>query len=328
MNKKILIGLCLVQFLILIKTAVHAQNKALQSLKAPDTSAKAPTPKSGSKPAKVSSSELVIRNSFESADEKAKPASISLTMPDGKKGSYLIDVGLEYNFSEETLTGGRLYGQSFAPFLVFKRNTEIDQPQNTLKGGLQYQLSFGKSTDDLNHVNYINFTAQYVRDIADSSHSVLATAYYSYLSNNIADPSKVFVNSYHMIGKSNLFYLLTFNAGLEAQNIWLTSGDKTGFQGRFMGDASMSIAWRHRGKGQKTKNSYAWPKLFELSAEYTARYAVLNTGNAFGTWLPLFKPSLSWYPLLNDKFSIALSYNNGSDPTAGLPSQKFWTFAI
>jgi hypothetical protein len=328
MSKKILIGLCLIQILVLIKTAACAQNKAFHSLKAPDTSVNAPTPKPVSKPAKVNSSELVIRNSFESADETAKPASLSLTMPDGKKGSYLVDLGLEYSFSEEILTGNKLSGHSFAPFLVFKRNTEIDQPQNTSKGGLQYQWSFGKSTSELNHVNYLNFTAQYVRDIADSSHSLLATAYYSYLSNNIADPSKVFINNYHMIGKSDLFYLLAFNAGLEAQNIWLTSGGKTGFQGRFMGDASASIAWRHPRKGQKTKNSYAWPKQFELSAEYTARYAIVNTGDAFDRWLPLFKPSLSWYPLLNDKFSIALSYNNGSDPTAGLPSQKFWTFAI
>jgi hypothetical protein len=309
-------------------SSASAQHNITRKQMPLDTTATVATPKSIAKTPKVSSSELIIRNAFESADEKADPANISLTMPNGKSGTYLIDAGIEWNFSKQELNGEHLTGHSFGPFAVLHRNTETDIEQKLLKGGFQYQWAFGTSNDELNHINYTNVSVEYLRDWIAKSHSFVATAYWSYLSNNVAHPEKLFINNYHAIGSSDLFYLFAFNAGLETQKIWQNDTAKTGFQGRLYGNTSFSVALRRPASGQKTKNKYAWPKLIEIGVDYTARYAVMNSGDLYDKWQPLFKPSLTYFPLSTSKFSVALSYSNGSNPIVGLPSQKFWLVAI
>jgi hypothetical protein len=310
--------------IITVKGQYHILRKQMPT----DTVTAATTPKSATKAAVVKSSEIIIRNSFESTDEKADPASVSLTMPSGKPGSYLVDAGIQWNFTKQELTGEHLKGNSFGPFVVLKRNTMTEKEQKLLKGGFQYQWASGTSSDKYNHINYTSVSVEYLHDWVGKTHSFVSTGYWSYLSNNISDPKKIFINNYHAIGSSSLFYLLAFNAGLETQRIWENDSDKTGFQGRLYGNTSFSIALRKPGNGQKTRNKYAWPKLLEISTDYTARYAVINSGTAFDKWQPLFKPSLTYFPLSNSKFSVALSYSNGSDPIAGLASQKFWMLAI
>jgi hypothetical protein len=118
---------------------------------------------------------------------------------------------------------------------------------------------------------------------------------------------------------------------LEFQDIFQSRNDSVGFQSRLYISPSASIALRRPSKSQrkgKIVNHYTWPKLFELTVDYKFRYAFINTVSGSADYIPLFKPSLTYYPGQSQDFSIALSYNSGSDPTAGLKKQKYWELAV
>lgn len=272
-----------------------------------------------------------VRNAFETADEQADPANASFTLNNGKANTYLIDVGVLYDF--EWLSNhhsGHVVGNSIGPFAVFSRNTTIGKEQNMIRGGGDYGHSWGTIHDGLTRMNYINSTLQYQRNKTDTTHSLLATAYYSFKFADVTDDHKFFVNAYHALAKnSSFFYNLYFNTGLEFQKILQAgAGDPTGLQARLYGNTGLSLALFHQGSGQVSNNKYTWPKLFELTVDYTSRYAYANTEAGQDRYIPLFKPSLTYYPLMDNNLSVGLSYNNGADPVAGIAQQKFWMLAI
>lgn len=93
-------------------------------------------------------------------DEK-KPAVFSLTIPDEKDASYLINGALGLNwiglFADPTLTESELH-----TFVEYNRNTLIDKEQNQFQTGLSFQ-----SVINLNYIGLtptINANAKYVND--------------------------------------------------------------------------------------------------------------------------------------------------------------------
>jgi hypothetical protein len=282
----------------------------------------------------LGSKKLTIRNSFESTDDKADPATVSFTLPSGKPQSFLIDAGVELDTSVSFNSNGHLTGYKYGIFAVINKNTLIEKQQNEYRAGGQFQWKWGTQNDDYNSIKYINATLQYAKNQTDTTHSIIATGYFSYLHNRSDTTRSFFVNSYHQIESSSIFYSVNFDVGLEFQDVFQAGSSPTGLQARFYGDGSVNIALRQPHsvtgkKGKKTKqNKYTWPKLFELTIDGTARYAYVSTVKGENRYLPLFKPSLSYYPLLNDSLSIGLSFNSGSDPVAGLQQQRFWQLAI
>jgi hypothetical protein len=70
-----------------------------------------------------------------------------------------------------------------------------------------------------------------------------------------------------------------------------------------------------------------WPKRLELALTYTGRLNVINSVDD-DNYLPLFTPSLTYYPLLTDALSMAVYYQDGQDPVAGLPEQRYWQLSL
>lgn len=276
---------------------------------------------------------LSIRNAFEEPTDKASPAKASFTVPDTGKNSFLINLGISLDLLwTRQFNNDKIFVQKLSPFAVFNRNTMIDKEQFNYKGGFAYELQFGTGDDNHISVHYLNSALQYIRDKIDSAHSVLLTGYWSYLFNNTQHPeNKFFINYYKMIGKSSFFYNVSPSAGYEFQDIYQSKKDSSGFQSRLYLSPSASIALRSPSKSQrkaKNTNPYTWPKLFELTVDYKFRYAFINTVTGSPDYVPLFKPSLTYYPGYSQDFSIALSYNSGADPTAGLNKQKYWELAV
>lgn len=309
-------------------TRVCAQHELVKRIEKPDSTTSAAVPKAVIS-VDLKESDLSMRNSFESADDKADPATASFTLTSGKPNSYLIDVGVLYSFSHYKWdpATAKKSSLSLGPFAVIDKNTMIDKEQATYRGGMDIDYMWGKKDNSGNIENYINSTIQYQRNQQDTSNSLILTSYFSFKNNNKSG-DKFFINNYNEIGGSSIFYFFKFNAGLEFQDIFQAGTSPTGLQARLLGEGAFSLAWRRHGTGQKTKVKELWPKMFELTFDYTSRWAWANTVAGSDRYIPLFKPSLNYYPLFNDKFSVGLSYNDGSDPIAGLPKQKYWQLAV
>jgi hypothetical protein len=272
-----------------------------------------------------------LRNSFETEDDEVAPAKVSFTLnEDSKPNTFVFDAGLL--LAVESLNNeanGHFNGNSIGPVIVYSYNNTISAEQHMFRSGAAYQHSWGTVNDKTNQISYLNFTGQYQNNRADTTNSLLFTGYYTFKYADINHTEKLYINAYHQIGnKSSFFYFLGFNIGGEYQDIIKQgSTGTTGSQVRLFGNTSGSLSLRHRG-GKTTRLKYLWPKLLEFTCAYTARYAVVNTGGKPDRYIPLFKPSLTYYPANSDDFSLAFSYNNGADPVAGIVNQKYWQLML
>lgn len=279
---------------------------------------------------KTHENKLVIRNGFEEVEEKADPAQISFTIPEKGQSSFLINGGVSWEFfTKWKNANGKNISNKIAPFAVLQRNNMIDKEQFLYRAGGEFQTIWGKDNPNKILNNYINTTASYLHDRIDTSHSALITCYYTIFKGGVDNTFRL--NNIKNFGTSRIAYFVSPSAGLEGQQKFASKTDSIGFQGRIYFDVDASIIYRAPSKIQKNNplaTNEMWPKYVELSIGYTMRYNFVNTIADADKFIPLFKPKLSFYPTHDDNLSLALSYNIGADPIAGLKYQKFWMLAL
>jgi hypothetical protein len=275
-----------------------------------------------------------VRNAFETPDEEAAPAKASFTIPDSGKNSYLINVGVSWDWKYSRLTADdNVHTQTFSPFVVFNRNSMIDHEQHSYKAGFDHEIAFGTESDARNKINYVHSSLQYMRDRANRSNSVILTSYFTLLRDEINNPQrKFFINAYMaIVSGSPFYYRFSPTAGLEWQQVFASKEEPEGAQVRLYANAVGALAWRAPTSAMrkaKVNDANQWPKRLELAIDYTARINFINSVSGSDNYIPLFVPSLTYFPLLNDMLSLTLFYQSGADPVAGLTRQRFWQLAL
>lgn len=260
-------------------------------------------------------SKFQLRQSFQCPEMQQSPALLELTIPSAGSPNWLVDAAAG-------ITLGRLSTSSFTSKLIaeFHRNTLVDS--------LQYNYQVGYNFSWFNSKNGNQFTPvwtgnlKYIRDVADSSHSIAATLNFTlYRSGrdrfNLARPA--------YIDHEKFTYQFTPSIEAQYQQILISTQQTTGAIVRPLLDLSSSFAIN-----KKKEKGKAPPKLVELSVNYINRYAIVNsTGNGEG-YSKLFNAGLSYYLLNTSSASVSLggSYNLGSDPLNGLKDQRFWQFCL
>jgi hypothetical protein len=225
----------------------------------------------------------------------------------------------------------RVRKQSVSPFAVINRNTMIDREQNSYKAGIEYGYIFGLDGNGATKTNYLTSTVQYLRNKTDSDHSILATGNFTLVRSSFDAPQRVVLNTYRSIQGSAFYYRLEPTAGLELQDVFQSAKGAQGAQARLYGNMVAKLEWRQPSRNmrkEKVKDHNQWPSFLELALDYTARYSFINTVAGSDRYLPLFEPSLTYFPTVNKDLSLAISYNDGGDPIAGLARQKFWLLAV
>jgi hypothetical protein len=260
-------------------------------------------------------SKFQLRQSFQIPEMQQSPALLELTIPATGSPNWLVDAAAG-------ITLGRLSTGSFTSKLVgeFHRNTLVDS--------LQYNYQLGYNFSWFNSKNGNQFTPvwtgnlKYIRDVADSNHSIAATLNFTLYHSgrgrfNLARPAYIADEKYT--------YQFTPSLEVQYQQILISNQQATGAIVRPLLDLSGLFAIN-----KKKVKGKAPQKLIELSANYVNRYAVVNsTGNREG-YTKLLTTGLSYYLLNTNSASVSLggSYNLGSDPLNGLKDQRFWQFCL
>jgi len=269
---------------------------------------------------------IKIRKSFESEDDKANPASTSLTIPQDGKSSYLINGAISYslfkvwNYSENR----KDLKMTFAPVFTLNKNTMIDKEQNNYKAGITQNWKLGSYSGLQQKLNYWSWsnTVEYSHDRMDTSHSMIVTSYLSLIHSK---KNGLYINTYKDIGKG-FQYFISVNGGLEFQDKFKSSDSSMKgnmLRGYYNVEARLALKIDKTGVDAKLGQRF-----IEIGINNTGRYDVLNSTLNREFYLPLFKAEISIYPTMQDAFKVGFSFNTGSDPIAGLAKQQFYLLAL
>lgn len=271
-------------------------------------------------------SQLSIREAFEDVNDKQKPAKTTITWPQGESPLFMVNAGLALSINKICNRGkdneSRL---TLSAFSVYNRNTLIKKYQDLFKAGGGIEYRFGKTTDYIQSYGYWNTAIQYVNNRKDTAKSLLITSYISPFRTKVDGRQGLFWNDQQRL--FGIFdFMLSPQAGFEYQNTFRAKDPKLkGNIFRSYIGATISLFILKPGKNIKADK---WRNMFELRAGYVLRNELLNTSEVNDNSIPLFKTDFIYYPFLDSNVSLALSYNDGADPVAGLADQKFWMLTL
>lgn len=277
---------------------------------------------------------ISIRKAFEDKNDKDKPAIFSMTWPNDKDNSYLINGGISLSFSRlknKQKKNGRNGGKfEFDFFTVYNRNNQIKKEQNNIKAGLTMDFKFGRSNKEKNERSYFKIfpSIQYMSNKVDTTKSFIGLAYFTW----ILKTKHFLLNGYKTIHKSGLHYFLGPVFGFEYQNRFdVKKPLLKGAVGRYYFGGDARLAFKVRVIDTTTKKrgkASEGLKIAELIFSYTGRKDFMNTSNTPEGHIYLFKSEFAFYPFKNDSLAFGLSYNKGEDPIAAVEKQEFWQFAV
>lgn len=261
---------------------------------------------------------IKIRQSFESADTKPEPATITYTNPKGKASSYLVDAAFGISAAanpRQTITG----------LVEYHRNTLVDEETNTLQAGLSYELFANKEfmTGDNPAVN-------------GATTIITSTAKYS---DNRIDK----VRSFQLSGEVTRLYAPGIIKGF-VPNVWHQVGKQLAieyfpsvgfeYEGRFKTEEAEQKGSILRGMGKLNISIYPLSGALNNNAELffnsAYRHDVINsTGEADRTH-PSVETGVNFVFFRKDgkKISLGGSYNKIDDPALGKEKQEFLLIAL
>ncbi len=266
-----------------------------------------------------------IRKAFEDKNDKEKPAVFSLTWPDQKEKTFLINGGLSLSLNRIKHKPNISSKSEYDFFVVYNRNNQIDKVQNNLKTGLAMDFKFGSSDRTRNEKSYAKIfpTVQYMFNRVDTTHSFITTLYYT----QIIKMNGFQLNGYQTIAGSGWQYYIGPVVGLEYQDRFnvkkpeLKGGISRLYYG---GDFRLAV----KVPTEKGKKAALGNKVAEITVSYAGRNDFINNTAGREGQIYLFKTELNFFPLKSEDLSIGVLYNDGQDPIAALEKQKFWQFAI
>ncbi len=272
---------------------------------------------------------LKVRKAFETeTKDDDKAANASFTFPKGKDNYFAINAGLGYEFgsSSKESKNKKIFKNSFSGFFVYNRNNQIDKEQNNYKLGISSNQVFYTNIETSTAIFGAN-TIEYLHNFYDSSHSVLYTSYWHFFSKK---QNCVKFGGYAQANSLFAYYFLP-QAGIEYQNAFQAKlNDDKGydFRGYFGVGGNLLLKKKTYDDNHTLLDKNRWTKGVELIVRYEARVSILKNIESANSYTPMFKAEVNVYPTQDNKFSIGLSYNDGSNPVDGLAKQTFWLLAF
>jgi hypothetical protein len=176
---------------------------------------------------------IKVQRSFESQSaDFSKPALFSITIPRDSSASYLFNGGISIDLWKPL--------DMFSVFGVYNRNTLIDIKQNNYKLGLALNnFYFLPWTNPLSIFG--NTTGQFMRNIIDTSSSLIFTSYWHPV---FKIPDVISIGGYTPSEHSIESFFLP-QIGLEYQNVFLSNAKASnGYDVRFYFDLELHMKWR------------------------------------------------------------------------------------
>lgn len=272
---------------------------------------------------------IKVRKAFETkTEDDDKAANLSFTFPKDKSNYFVINAGLGYEFgsSSNESKNKKIFKNSFNGFLVYNRNNQIDKEQKNYKLGVSSNQIFYFNPETSIAIFGAN-TLEYLRDYYDSSHSILFTSYWHPF---IKKPYFIKLGGYAQADNLFAYYFLP-QLGLEYQNKFEAEQiEDKGYdlRGYFGLGGNLLLKKKTYDDDGTLLSKNRWTKGIELTVRYEGRISVVDNMENNDSYMPMFKTELNVYPTQDNKFSIGVSYNSGSNPIDGLAKQTFWLLAF
>jgi hypothetical protein len=206
----------------------------------------------------------------------------------------------------------------------YHRNSLIDEEQHNWQTGFSSTIrtNIRRNTEQTTYKQwYFTPTLKFSRNLQDTASSIIF--------NMDAIPFRsgekgINLNTYTIRGSRKLIHLLGLNPGLEFQNNF--SAKQKANDGAILRPL-LKFQYLLAGNRQRTPEveMITPDKTWEISLDYTARYAVVNSTLRSEKFTQLIRAGADYYLLTNPvQISFGLSYNYGSDPAQGLKKQHFY----
>jgi hypothetical protein len=272
---------------------------------------------------KGQNSQIMIRKSFQSTDEKGEPASLLATFPNnGRSPSFAINGGIGYNYE----LGPRSFIKGNAEY---NRNTLIEKEQNNslVSAGFEYYLrpftrTINGKVQNNNFIPVLNSDLSYVRDIKTDKGSLLLTGEITPFSNTFNKP----------VPLKGVRMLISPGFGAEYQNSFDTpEAKRDSLQGEMLrGTARGQISFTFLEDPSVSSGILLGRPSFQIYANGIMRYDFVNTTETPDGWHPYLDTGIRIFIYLDNSsgkdkaFSIGINYIDGENPAKGLARQKYW----
>lgn len=258
---------------------------------------------------------LTIAQSMATSEQQALPAQFNVTFPKDKGASFLVNVGVNYQFTS-------IKASSLWAFTgEYHRNSMTDSAQNNIQLGLHGYLFLGGSNNG--HSSYFL--------IIDPKYSWDGVARTNSAESNILFMPKWTMDPFNIGKKSQwgatTFYLSLY-AGTQVQQVF--PSDTTtpkGFKLRPLvkGNASFSFN-RHNAnhKGYDDTNP-----LLTIFADYDQRKTIVNTTHDGENFTHMLNTGVNYF-ITTSPFTVSVgaSFLEGADVFSGLKAQQYFLVSL
>jgi hypothetical protein len=300
--------LSLLTLLALLLTAGSAFASECDTLKT-----KTDTPKVAAKKSWFDKN-VTIGQSMATSDEQALPAQLTVTLPEDKPGSYLINIGTAIKFRPPF----------WKKIMITKVTAEFHR--NTLTDSVQENWQFGlKTTIDLSAKQAD--TALHIYLIADPQYTVDRVALTNSLASNFLitlgkDGGKFHWNANNFGPNKHGAFIPAVLFGAQVQEVFAENTTApSGFKFRPLAIANLSYVF--------FKPKSIIDPLIRIQTTYAQRISVVNRTADGEYWSHLFRAGIDYFFLLKPvKLSMGASFVNGSDQFAGLKQQQYFLLSL
>lgn len=261
---------------------------------------------------------ISLRKSFETKDDKAEPANLSLTWPRNDTVTRNINLAIGINFAKL-----QSYRYNIKPIFEYHANNITEKEQNIIKGGLYFDWIISRDSTSQkmipNLVANINFTDDIQKGITSFQGQYYVTLFmkenkesckFFWLPNNLSSFGNLLKFEYNP-------YL-----GLEQENRIRTDTDS--LRGHIF-----RFAFRIKGKVFLLP---LWLRdKLELSAEFQWRYDFVNSTDETDRVHPYFIGQVNLILFKHKKgaiVKIGYDYVKGQNPTKGFENQEYQMLAF
>ena len=257
---------------------------------------------------------LTIGQSMATAEQQALPAQFSMTVPEHKKASFVINAGISINLDSLSKPG-----YLSAITAEFHRNSLTDSVQNNYQIGYKGTFKIGGRAGG-NTIYYLTFDPQYSRDQVAQKHSFQSNVLFSWRTTG----SALNWNAFNVNQAKTNYYKIGLISGTQIQHVFHSDSSTAlrGFKLRPLAIADAGLFFL-RGYNKLTD------PVFSLNVSFTQRVAAVNTTSDAEKFTHLFRAGINYYIVSTPaKLSLGAEFLSGSDNFTGMKQQQYFLLAF